>query len=343
MILGLGLGWYVFGAIDLTYQMLAWVLIILGAAIAVSGLFSRWHPNVRGLVGAFAGGLVISLFIISGQGFIGGLFAGGNWPYSVEDTKSYSGLVTVDRVYLKVESFNGPVTVSTWDRNEYRIDVRIQARGYSQADAEARLRELKAELDESLIQGERRVSVRCEAPFGAQSRYGVEVEAVLPAEATISLDLESSNGPVSVSNLRGTTLKISTTNAMLTFSNVRAVSIDGSSSNGRIEGDIEAEDVVFSTSNGRITLRLPCSTSGDYKLSTSNAAIELHVSNSPRVGYDVDLSTSNADIGVNLPAMAYSQNDRTSKEARTQGFGDKAIQVLIEASTSNARIDLDTD
>ncbi|MEM2905983.1 MAG: DUF4097 family beta strand repeat-containing protein [Candidatus Bathyarchaeia archaeon] len=249
--------------------------------------------------------------------------------------------MTVGRLYLNIESFNGPVKVSTWDKNEYRIDVRIQAKGYSQADAEKSLRDLKVTLDESLLQGEKRLTVKCEAPFGAQSRYVVEVEAVLPAEATLGLDLESTNGPVSVTDLRGTTLKISATNAWLAFTNVRAESIDGSSSNGRVEGDVEAEDTFLSTSNGRITLRIPCLSSGEYKLSTSNAAVELSVSDSSSVGYNIDLSTSNADINVNLPAMVYSRKEGTSNEARTEGFDDKAIQIVIEASTSNARISID--
>ncbi|MEM2905984.1 MAG: hypothetical protein QW587_09695 [Candidatus Bathyarchaeia archaeon] len=83
-ILGLGLGWYVFGLISLAYQMFAWTLIILGAAIVLSALFSRWHPSVRGLIGAFAGGLVLSLFLTSGLGFTWDILPGGSWPYSVK-------------------------------------------------------------------------------------------------------------------------------------------------------------------------------------------------------------------------------------------------------------------
>ena len=115
-----------------------------------------------------------------------------------------------------------------------------------------------------------------------------------------------------------------------------------SSCNGRIGGDVEARDTVLSTSNGKIDLTLPCTVSGEYDLSTSNGAIELTVSSNPQVGYDLDLSTSNADIDIDLSDLDYSRDQRTSKEARTEEFSGKAVQITIKADTSNGTIDVYT-
>ena len=126
------------------------------------------------------------------------------------------------------------------------------------------------------------------------------------------------------------------------FDNVRAEILTGRTSNARVEGTAEAKDTVLSTSNGRIELRIPSTISSKYDLRTSNGAIELKVSQQPQVGYNLDLSTSNANININLPNLDYGLNQKTEKRAQTTGFGSKAIQITIRAATSNGNIDINT-
>jgi DUF4097 and DUF4098 domain-containing protein YvlB len=105
---------------------------------------------------------------------------------------------------------------------------------------------------------------------------------------------------------------------------------------------VEAPDTILSTSNGGISLTLPCSVSGEYDLGTSNGNVKLKVSPSSEVGYDLDLSTSNGEIDITLPDLEYSQNQNTRKKANTVGFSTKSLQIIIEASTSNGNIDVET-
>ena len=133
-----------------------------------------------------------------------------------------------------------------------------------------------------------------------------------------------------------------TSNGPLVFNKISADSITGDTSNGGIEGTVEAPDTVLSTSNSGISLTLPCSVSGRYDLSTSNGNVKLKVSSSSQVGYDLDLATSNGDIDITLPGLEYSRNQKTSKEAQSEGFSTKAVQIIIEASTSNGNIDVET-
>ena len=344
-LLGLGLGWYIFRAIEISYNVFAWILIIAGAGVVISALISWGRPSLplRGLASGLTGGLILSLFLTSGFGFIGDITRGGvSGAYRAEDTKSYSGVATAERIYLEVDNFNGPIKVLTWEKDEYNIELRIKARGTSQKDAEKNLDDFKINFDESVVQGQKRLILNYDIPFTARSRYSIEVEAFLPAQAVIDLDLDSSNGGIYLTDINGDSLVMETSNGELVFGKVFAESINGKTSNGRVVGDLEAPDTSISTSNGKIELTIPCTVNGEYDLSTSNGAIELVVSPSSQIGYDLDLSTSNAGIDINLSNLDYSQNQKTNKEAKTEGFSGKAVQITIKASTSNSDIDVDT-
>ena len=262
--------------------------------------------------------------------------------YKAEDTKSYSGEVTVDNVYLELKIFNGPIQVSTWNNAEYKIDLTIEARGSSQEDAEDNLNALTINFDESVVQEQKRLVLNYDVPSSIPPNISMEADVVLPANAMIDLDLDSSNGAIYLADVKGGNLSTVTSNGRVVFDNVYAENLTTVTSNGRVEGDVEAKDTVLSTSNGEIDLTIPCTVSGEYSLSTSNAKIELTVSSSTEVGYDLDLSTSNADININLSNLVYSLDQKTSKKAQSEGFSGKAVQVTIEASTSNGNIYVDT-
>jgi len=240
--------------------------------------------------------------------------------YKAYDTKSYSGIVAVNEIYLEVENFNGPILVSTWDNAKYEINVTIEARGTSQENAEDHLNAMKVNLDESVVQGQKRLILKYDVPFLAHRRYSVEVSVVLPKDTTIDLDLSSSNGGIYLTEIEGETLRMVTSNGLMVFNNVYAESITGRTSNGRVEGEVEAKNTVLSTSNGRVDLTIPCTISGEYDLDTSNGDIKLTVSVSSEVGYDLDLSTSNGDIDIDLSGLNYSLNQRTNKKAQSEGF-----------------------
>jgi hypothetical protein len=338
-LVGLGLGWYIFRIVKISYNVFAWLLIIAGAGMILSSLLSwgRSSSKFKGITNGIIGGLILSLFLTSGFGIIEDITRGGiSLTYREEDTKSYSGVVTVGKVYLEVDNFNGPISVSTWDKAEYSVDLTIKARITQD------LEDFKVDFDESVVQDRKRLILKYDVLQSAKSKYAIEVEVFLPADALIDLDLDSSNGGIYLTEIEGDDLRLSTSNGPLVFDNVYGESVKGGTSNGRIEGDIESRDAAFSTSNGKIDLTLPCTVSGEYDLSTSNSGIELKVSSLTQVGYDLDLSTSNGNIDVDFPGLYYSLNQRTNKEAQTEGFSTKALQITIKASTSNAGIDIGT-
>ena len=186
-----------------------------------------------------------------------------------------------------------------------------------------------------------RLVLRHNVPITKTSLYSVTIEVKLPADAEVSVDLDSSNGGIILTDITGGDIDLSTSNGALVFEDVTAVEINADTSNGAVRGTLEAPLTFIGTSNGGINLELPSTESGRYVLTTSNAGVDLKLSSSSSVGYDLDLSTSNGGIDLDLPNLEYTRDTRTSKEAHTVGFSEKPVQVIIDASTSNANMDVD--
>ena len=342
-LVGLGVGWFVFSTFEVSSNVIAWLMIICGAAIVLSSIVSksRLGRGTGGLVGGVVGGLILSLFITTGFGFFD-IFDGGSLgTYRAETTESFTGAMTAGSVYLSVDNFNGPVSVSTWDRSEYSVELLIKAKGTTTSQAEKNLEDFVIDFDESVVQGQGRLVLGYGIPATAYNKYSVQVEVFLPVDAVIDLELESSNGAMSLEDIMGGEIRLDTSNGAFAFENVYAESINAETSNGAISGDFEAPDAYISTSNGAIDLTLPCTVTGEYTLRTSNGQVDLKVSSSSDVGYDVDASTSNGVVSFGLPNLDYSVNQRTSKEARTEGFEGREIQITLDVSSSNGDIDVD--
>jgi DUF4097 and DUF4098 domain-containing protein YvlB len=187
-----------------------------------------------------------------------------------------------------------------------------------------------------------RIILGYDIPSTSMSRYAIGVEVFLPADSSINLNLVSSNGGITLSDIEGERINLRTSNGALELNNVYAEEIDGETSNGALSGTFEAPDTSLSTSNRAIDMNLPCTLSGNYRLHTSNARIELKLSSSTQVGYDLELSTSNADINVDVPYLEYSTNQQTRKAAKTENFASKNVEITIDADTSNSNITVDT-
>jgi hypothetical protein len=340
-LVGVGGGWLVFSNVQVSRNLFAWILITVGCTVVASSLFSRWRETryLGSIVRGLAPGLILALLMTTGMGFTGEFSGLGD--YRASTTRTLDGPLTEDRVLLDVQIFNGPIEVSTWDRNEYQFNALIRAKGITDAEAEENLDDFEFDLDETLVLGRRKLVLRHNVVQTRTSLYSVSLEVKLPADTVIDLDLRASNGGISLAEIEGGVFDLGTSNGRMTFDDVTASRIDAGTSNGGIYGILEAPDTSISTSNGKIELRLPCTASGRYVLRTSNAAVDLRVSSQLDVGYDLDMSTSNGAIDFDMPGLVYSVNQRTIKRARTEGFTGKSVQIIIEASTSNAGMDVD--
>jgi hypothetical protein len=145
-----------------------------------------------------------------------------------------------------------------------------------------------------------------------------------------------------LSEVSGERARLSTSNGALVFDDVYYDVFDGDTSNGGISGLFESPDTYLDTSNSAVDIELPCTVSGDYIISTSNARIDIKASSSNQIGYDLSLSTSNGNIEIDLPDLDYSINQRNRAVAETADFSSKEVQITIEAGTSNSSINVET-
>lgn len=345
LLIGFGAGWIVFDAMKITSQFFGYFLLLAGALIVASTLVSWKSPgfDIGGLTRGLMIGLLVSLIATSGTDpFIRSWGIDSNWSdYRAQETRTLTGDLTVDGVFLDIDSFNGPISVSTWAEDEYSISILIKAKGTTDGEAEDNLGDIEFDLTETVLGGVKRLVLRHNVPSTQMNLYSLTVEAMLPADAEVSVDLDSSNGGIVLTDITGGDIDLSTSNGALVFEDVTADEVDADTSNGAVRGTLEAPVTYIGTSNGGINLELPSTVSGRYILKTSNAGVDLKLSSSSSVGYDLDLSTSNGGIDLDIPNLDYTRDTRTSKEARTVGFSEKPVQVIIDASTSNASMDVD--
>jgi len=349
LLLGFGAGWIVFDAMQITRKFFGYFLLLAGTLIIASSLISWKRPDfdIGGLTRGLMIGLLISLVATSSSDTFTNNWGIGwgidvNWgDYRAQDTRTLVGDLTVDGAFLDIDSFNGPITVSTWAEDEYSISILIKAKGTTDSEAEANLDDIEFDLTETVVSGVKSLVLRHNVPNTRTGIYTVIVEVKLPADAEVSMDLDSSNGGITLNDITGGDIDLSTSNGALLFEGVTADEINAETSNGGVRGTLEAPVTYISTGNGGIYLELPSTVTGRYTLRTSNSGIGLELSMSSSVGYDVDLSTSNGVIDLDLPNLDYGRDTRTSKEARTVGFSAKPVKVTIDASTSNADMTVD--
>ena len=316
-LLGLGTGYLVFRELNLTFNSVAWVLVIIGATIIASALIRWASPNLglHRVVNGLTGGLFLALFLTQGFSFFTGIVNFGNpyMPYSTSEVKTYTDVSAPDSVYLRLGTMNGEITLTTWDKNEYSIVSTITARGSTQKEADDNLANLGKNLVSSDIAAQQSLTLVYTSATFVNNPSQINIEVKLPAKVKLDLDLTTSNGVVTVSNVNGGNVVVHTSNGALRLNNVKAGILRGSTSNGALTGSIDATTCTLSTSNGPMALELISNLSGTYTLQTSNGKVDVTVGSN--AAYRLDASTSNGDVTFDLPNLTYSKTSRTSKTA----------------------------
>ena len=129
-LLGLGIGWVVFKYFEVTSNLFAGLMILLGVVIVGSTVFKSQLPrfDFGGLFGGLIGGLIVSLIFTSGFGFISdfgpSITGSGN---VVTETYDFSGFTSVEAeegfevVITKSDSY--AVSVTTDDNVIDKVQI----------------------------------------------------------------------------------------------------------------------------------------------------------------------------------------------------------------------------
>jgi DUF4097 and DUF4098 domain-containing protein YvlB len=192
---------------------------------------------------------------------------------------------------VEVDTKNGAIETRAWDDNSIQVTFEKWATGDDIEEAEDRLDEIKISVSKDSSSGVLDIDVRY--PAFQNSNYGCNVVLDLPA--SIAMDLETSNGAITVlesesdfvcstSNGAITTLntegyaELRTSNGIITVDGHYG-ELDGRTSNGVISADIVLPrhgQCILRTSNGPIALSIPESSSAIMEASTSNGQIHIH-------------------------------------------------------------------
>lgn len=261
---------------------------------------------------------------------------------------------------LAVETMNGSITVTGWEREE--VDIA----GTRYASSKEALEALKIDI----VPTAEAVRIRTVRPSGRRGSMGASytirapkrtmIERAVSSNGSIEIEaiqgnavLETSNGRIRAARLEGD-IEATTSNGAIELTGCSGAAIL-KTSNGRIQADGLRGPLEATTSNARIEARLlEASGSQPVKLRTSNGPIQLTLEKPPAT--DVVLTTSNGSITFRAPApLAANVKASTSNGEISSGFdvqgGERAKTrltgtiggggPLVELETSNGDIRLE--
>jgi DUF4097 and DUF4098 domain-containing protein YvlB len=204
---------------------------------------------------------------------------------------------------IELDNINGDVHISSWDRNDVKVDA------VKYADTKERLDEAKIEIDATA----NTISIRTKYPdhnhtwnWGSHNNpAGVEYTLTVPR--TVRLDeIKLINGALDVTGVSGEV------NASLINGRLEAHNLAGrarlSTINGRLDAhfdELAGNSVELNSVNGSVELTIPSDSKAELEASTVSGGISndfgLHVNHHQFVGHDLrgELGTGGTRIKLN--------------------------------------------
>jgi hypothetical protein len=344
-LLGVGGGYYLFRYIDFSFDIIGYLLILMGLGIILGAILSkgRKHP-LQDIWGGFIGGLFLAVFLTQGFGLIGSFTD--QWTdfddniYRATKDVSLTSAIEAATVNLSVDSVNGGVEVSPWSGDDVKVDMEIKARGSTTAEAEDNLDDFRYDLSSNVIGGEQDIALTFPMPsMNLWSTYSVHIQVFVPEDEMDEIIIDTTNGAITIYDLEISKLNLDTTNGAISFSDVHASTIIAHTTNGAISGTVTSPDGAFSTTNGAIDITVGPE-SGSYNLDTTNGGIDVNLPSGADIGYKVNLDTSIGSIDVNLSNIDYSVDRTREKVGQSVGYDSKSVQIEVDADTTIGGIEL---
>lgn len=238
-----------------------------------------------------------------------------------------------------LDTLNGDVRVGVASDGGYEVVANLHGAGDTEAQARHALDDLRYSSTDSLGGSTLTVSVRIarasSQPLPLTESNGASIAAKLPPEPGHAITADSSNGGITVTGLHGTNLVVDSSNGDLSVSGAFA-DVVADTSNGAIGLSGTFNTVVADTSNGAITATVRATRSGSLSFSSSNGAIRVTLEAGADRAFDAAGDTSNGQVTIDLGDAQASDEDEAS--ARSPAYGDRPIQVEVDAETSNGGI-----
>jgi hypothetical protein len=162
---------------------------------------------------------------------------------------------------------NGGITIQGWSRGDVLVRARVEAWGDNESDARATLGQVRVETAGS--------QVRSSGPKEwMQQKWSVSFEVFVPQRQ--DLTLETTNGGISIADVRGA-IAAETTNGGLRLARL-AGAVKAETTNGGVNvelagGTWDGESLQVETTNGGVNLEVPASYSARIEAKTTNGGL----------------------------------------------------------------------
>ena len=203
---------------------------------------------------------------------------------------------------IELDNINGDVRISSWDRNEVKVDA------IKHADTKERLDEAKIEVDS----GKDSLSIRTKYPshdnswnWGSHNNpASVEYTLTVPRNARLD-EIKLINGSLNITGVAGE-VRASCINGRL-----EARDLAGRAKLETINGKLDARfaqlaghDVELGSVNGSLEVTIPSDSNAEVEASTVSGGISndfgLHVNNHHFVGHDLRGELGNGGTRIHL-------------------------------------------
>jgi hypothetical protein len=202
---------------------------------------------------------------------------------------------------VELDNINGPVHISSWDRNEVKVDA------VKSADNKDRLAEAKIEIDS----GKDYISIRTKYPdhnmsfnWGSHNNpASVEYTLTVPRSARLD-EIKVINGALDITGISGE-VQASCINGRLEASDLSGRA-HLSTINGRLQAgfsQLSGHSLELSSVNGSVELTIPSDSAAEIEASTVSGGIDndfgLHVSHH-FVGHNLNGELANGGTRIHL-------------------------------------------
>src|SRR5215472_16154137 len=232
---------------------------------------------------------------------------------------------------VELDNINGPVHVSSWDRNEIKVDA------VKYADTKERLDEAKIEVDS----GKDYLSIQTKYPehdhnwnWGSHNNPA-SVEYTLTVPRTVRLDeIKLINGSLDVTGVAGE-VRASCINGRLEAHDLSGRA-ELSTINGRLEanfGPLSGQSVELNSVNGSVDLTIPSDSNAEIEANTFSGGIDndfgLHVNRHQFVGHDLRGELGSGGTRIKLQnvngrvAIHHAQDGRSLSPVKDLSHRDK--------------------
>jgi hypothetical protein len=183
---------------------------------------------------------------------------------------------------FRLKNTNGSVHITSWGRNEVKIEAEKIVRSSGRREAEQIMKEIEINIREGngYVEVDTRLPKRHDGGFFDWLFNGgsanVEVRYWITVPAPVRLTAQSVNGEVRAQDISGRA-ELETTNGRVVVMNA-AGSVNAETTNGAIEVSLvqvqPGETMRFATTNGRIEAEFPADFAAEISASTTNGHVD---------------------------------------------------------------------